>query len=81
MISCTRKRKNINMPNMEDYIDFVDFCDFNITPIRAAHAAYVKVNWRCEPSIGMGIKIYINELCKSDHIGDIARGIIHELSH
>jgi hypothetical protein len=29
----------------------------------------------------MGIKIYINELCKSDHIGDIARGIIHELSH
>ncbi len=78
MISCTGRFRRIDTPSMGEYLHYVDFYDVNINPIPCSYKAFVQ---RCRHSgISMGIRLYIVNLC-IDNINEIARGIIHELTH
>ncbi len=77
-ISCAHCFTRINTPNMPEYRNYKDFYDFNIKTMPLCCEAYVKRGRHS--GISMGIRIYIVNLCIKN-INQIARGIIHELTH
>jgi hypothetical protein len=70
--------KIIDTPSMGEYLHYVDFYDVNINPIPCNYKAFVQRGRHS--GISMGIRLYIVNLC-IDNINEIARGIIHELTH
>ncbi len=77
-ISCVIDAKIIDTPSMGEYLHYVDFYDVNINPIPCNYKAFVQRGRHS--GISMGIRLYIVNLC-IDNINEMARGIIHELTH
>ncbi len=77
-ISCTRRFRRINTPSMGEYLHFLDFPNFDVKTIPCYFKSYIKRGRHS--GISMGIRIFIVNLCSSP-IDEMARVIIHELTH